>query len=115
MTGQLQLDDKLAVWIPLAGPAGLGLQRHAPRRGARGKALQRVGEAFALVLDVKHVAVARRVAPGRPLPGAQALPRVGDRIVGIEPLRGGIQQVHAPRVGVSNPPTMLQNYPLTCP
>ena len=45
MTGQLQLDDKLAVWIPLAGAADPGLQRLAPRRGARGKARQRVGEA----------------------------------------------------------------------
>src|SRR3954453_23451809 len=64
MTGQLQLDDKLVVWIPLAGAADLGLQRLAPRCGARGKARQRVGEALALALDVEHVAVARRVTPG---------------------------------------------------
>ena len=89
MTGQLQLDDKLAVWTPLAGTADPGLQRHAPRRGALGEACQRVGEAFALALDVEHVAVARRVAPGGPLPGAQALPGIGDHVVGIEPLRGG--------------------------
>jgi len=34
MTGQLQLDDKLAVWTSLADAAGLGLQRLASRRGA---------------------------------------------------------------------------------
>jgi len=101
MTGQL--DDKLAVWIPLAEPANPGLQRFAPGRGACGKALQRVGEALALALDVEYVAVAGRVAPGGPLPGAQALPGIGDRVVGTEPLRGGVEQVHAPGVGVTMP------------
>jgi len=99
MTGQL--DDKLAVWIPLAGAADPGLQRLAPRRGARGKVLQRVGEAFALALDVEHIAVARRVAPGGPLPGAQALPGIGDRVVGPQPLLGGVKQVHPPGIGVA--------------
>ena len=103
MTGQLQLDDKLAVWISLAGAANPGLQRHAPRRGALGEACQRGDQALALALDMEYVAVARRVAPGSPLPGAQALPRIGDRVVRIEPLRGGIQQVHAPGVGVTMP------------
>jgi site-specific DNA recombinase len=50
---------------------------------------------------VEHVAMARRVAPGGPLPGAQALPGIGDRVVRIEPLVGGIQQMHAPGVGVA--------------
>ena len=54
MTGRLQLEDKLAVWIALAGAAGPGLQRHAPRRGALGETCQRVGEALALALDVDH-------------------------------------------------------------
>jgi len=45
--------------------------------------------------------VARRVAPGGPLPSAQALPGVGDRVVGPQSLRGGIQQMHAPGVGVT--------------
>jgi len=80
-----QLGDKLVIGTTRAGGAGLGLQRMAPGRGALGEARQRVGEAFALALDVKHVAMARRVAPGGPLPGAQTLPGIGDRIVGIEP------------------------------
>jgi len=96
-----QRDGELVVWISLAGTVDPGLQRLAPRRGSFGKVLQRAGQALAPALDVEHVAVARRVAPGGLLPGAQALPGIGDRIVRIEPLRGGIQQVHAPGVGVA--------------
>jgi len=73
----------------------------ALRRGALGEARQRVGEALALALDVEHVAVARRVAPGGPLPGAQALPGIGDRVIGPQPLRGSVEQVHARSVGVT--------------
>ncbi len=62
------------------------------------------------MLDVEHIAMARRVAPGGPLPGAQALPRIGDRIVRIEPLLGGIQQMHAPGVGVA---TLLRSQEIT--
>jgi hypothetical protein len=54
VTGLLELDDKLAVWIPLTGAADPGLQRLAPGRGARGKARQRVGQALAPALDVDH-------------------------------------------------------------
>ena len=54
MTNLLELDDKLVVWIPLTGTADPSLQRLAPRRGAPGKARQRVGEAPALTLDVDH-------------------------------------------------------------
>src|SRR6187549_1211225 len=99
MASLLELDVKLAVWISLTGAADPALQRVALRRGALGKARQRVGEAPALALDVEHVAVARRVAPGRLLPGAQAPPGIGDGVVGPQPLLGGIEQVHAPGVG----------------
>src|SRR5690349_3542471 len=101
MTGLLELDDKLAVWIPLTGTADPSLQRLAPRRGARGKARQRTGEAFTPTLDVEHVAVARRVTPGRLLPGTQAPPGIGDGLVGPQPPLGGVEQVHAPGVGVT--------------
>src|SRR4051794_3351188 len=101
MTGLLELDAKLAVWIPLTGTADPSLQRLALRRGARGKARQRVGEALAPALDVEHVAVARRVTPGRLLPGAQAPPGIGDGVVGPQPPLGGVEQVHAPGVGVT--------------
>ena len=82
MTGLLELDDKLAIWTPLAGAADPGLQRLALGRGARGKARQRVAEALAPALDVEHVAVARRVAPGRLLPGAQAPSGIGNGVIG---------------------------------
>ena len=38
---------------------------------------------------------------GRPLPGTQALSRIGDRIIGPQPLHGGVEQMHAPGVGVT--------------
>src|ERR687884_2174703 len=101
MTGLLELDDKLAIWIPLTGAADPGLQRLAPRHGARGKARQRVGEALAPALDVEHVAMARRIAPGRLLPGAQAPPSIGDGVIGPLPPLGGVEKVHAPGVGVT--------------
>ncbi len=96
-----QLGGKLVAWTPLVGRIDLGLQRLTPGRGALGEARQRVGEALAPALDVEHVAMARRGAPGGLLPGAQALPRIGDRVVGPQPLLGGVEQVHAPSVGVT--------------
>src|SRR5689334_5561233 len=101
MASLLELDDKLVVWIPLTGAADAGLQRLAPRRRACGKARQRVGEALTPALNVEHVAMARRVAPGRLLPGAQAPPGIGNGVVGPQPPLGGIEQVHAPGVGVT--------------
>jgi len=82
-----QVGGKLVVWTPLAGASGLGLQRLAPRRGARSEARQCGGETFALALDMEHVAVARRVAPGGLLPGAQALSRIGDRVASQSALK----------------------------
>src|SRR4051812_5034881 len=101
MTGLLELDDKRAIWISLTGAADPGLQRLAPRRGARGKARQRVGQALAPALDVEHVAVARRVAPGRLLPGAQAPPGIGNGVIRPQPPLRGVEQVHAPGVGIT--------------
>jgi hypothetical protein len=66
----------------------------------------RVGEAFILALDVKDIAMARRSAPGAFLPGEQALARVGNRIVRLQPLPGGVEQMHAPGVGVA---TLFRN------
>jgi len=94
-----QLGGKLMVWTPRAAVADPGLQRPAPRRGTLGAAQPRVGQALALALDVEHVAMARRVAPSRPLPSAQVLPCIGDRVIGPQPLHGGVEQVHAPGVG----------------
>jgi hypothetical protein len=54
-----------------------------------------------LALDVEHVAMAGRLPPGRLLPGTQALPGISDRVVGPQPLRSGVEQVHAPAVGVA--------------
>jgi hypothetical protein len=58
---------------------GLGLQVFTPRPGALGDARQRTGEAFALVDDVKDIAMPRRVTPGGLLPGAQGLVPAGRR------------------------------------
>ena len=46
--------SQLVVCMPLASAGQLGLQHLALRRDAFGKPRQRVGEAFALVLDVDH-------------------------------------------------------------
>ena len=85
----------------MADALDLRLQHLAPRRGAFGKARECVGETFALALDVKDIAMARRVAPRGLLPGAQALPGIGDGVVGLEPLPGGVEQMHAPRIGIA--------------
>ena len=74
-------------------PASLGVAGHTdpvsipqlldgpPRRGALGKALQRVGQLLALALDVEYIAVAGRLTPGCPLPGAQALRGISDGVI----------------------------------
>jgi hypothetical protein len=95
------LSSKSVVWILPANVVDLGLQPLAPRGGALGKTRQRVGEAFALALNVEHIAMARRVAPGRPLSCAQALRGIGHGMFRTEPLPGGIQQMHTPGVGVA--------------
>jgi hypothetical protein len=41
------------------------------------------------------------VAPGGLLPGTQTSPRIGNRIVRIEPLLGGVEQMPTPGVGVA--------------
>ena len=51
--------------------------------------------------DVKDIAMAGRIGPGRFLPGAQPLPGIGDRIIGVQSLLGGVEQMHAPGVGVA--------------
>jgi hypothetical protein len=69
---QRQLAGKVVVQTPLAGGAlDLHLHRLTPRCGALGEARERVGEPFALALDVKDIAMARRGAPGGLLPGAR--------------------------------------------
>ena len=100
MPCQRQFADKRVLRGRLTRAAELGLQLLAPRRGAFGDARQRIGEAFALVDDVKDVAMARRVAPGGLLPGAQALPGIGDRIIGVQSLLGGVEQMQ-PQVSAS--------------
>jgi hypothetical protein len=45
--------------------------------------------------------MARRVNPGGFLPRTQALPGIGDRIAGLQALLGGVEQMHAPGVGVT--------------
>ena len=52
---------------------------------------QKIGQRFALVLNVEHVAMTRGVSQGCPLPGPQSSTGISDGIVGVKPLRLGIQ------------------------
>jgi hypothetical protein len=54
-----------------------------------------------LALNVKHVAMAGRVAPCDFLPGTQTLPGICDRIIRLQPLLGDVEQMHAPRIGIA--------------
>jgi len=82
---------KRAVRTKLAGAVDPGLEFLTPRLRACGEARQRVGQAFALVLDVKHIAMAGRVVPSGLLPGAPTLPGIGDCVVRLQPLPGGVE------------------------
>jgi hypothetical protein len=50
---------------------------------------------------VKDIAMARRIAPGGLLPGSQAPARIGNRIVRLQPLFGGVKEMHGPGIGVA--------------
>src|SRR3954471_9914679 len=41
------------------------------------------------------------IVPRDFLPGAQTLPGIGNRIIRLQPLPGGVEQMHAPRIGVA--------------
>jgi hypothetical protein len=88
---KFQLDDKLAVRTRRADAVDPGLEFLTPRGGALGEARQRIGQAFTLVLDVKHIAMAGRVVPSGLLSGTQALSGVGDCVVRLQPLPGGVE------------------------
>ena len=45
--------------------------------------------------------MARRVGPSGLLPGAQTLPGIGDRMIGLQPLLSDVEQMHTPGVGVT--------------
>jgi hypothetical protein len=98
---QFPLGRKGLACATLAGAVDPLMQLFALRGGALGQARQRVGQGFVLVLDVKHIAMAGRLAPGRLLPGTQALPCIGNRIVRLQPLLGGVEQMHTPGVSVA--------------
>src|ERR1700682_4378101 len=76
LTRQLQRGGEIAGRPTRAGPFDLDFELLGSRTRSPSEIAQRVGEPFALVLDMKHIAMARRVAPGGPLPGAQALSRI---------------------------------------
>lgn len=60
-----------------------------------------VGQTLELMQDVKHIAMARLALPDNGLPGAQSCPLVSYRIVGIEALVTGVQQMDGLGVGVA--------------
>jgi hypothetical protein len=98
---EIQLNGRLAVQTTMAHAADPVRQLLASRPGTLGEARQRVGEAFVLMLDVEHIAMAWRVGPGGLLPGTQALPRIGDRIRRLQPLPAGVEEMHAPGISVA--------------
>ena len=77
------------------------LQLLAARLVALSEASQRVGQALERVLDMEHIAMARRTGQGNLLAQTRALPRVGSRVVGAQSLRLGVQQMHPPGVAVA--------------
>ncbi|MEA2736701.1 MAG: hypothetical protein QOH05_8, partial [Acetobacteraceae bacterium] len=83
---QRQFGDKRVLRGRLIHTVGLGLQVFTPRPGALGDARQRTGEAFALVDDVKDIAMPRRVTPGGLLPGAQGSVPAGRRRADARPI-----------------------------
>ena len=116
-SGNGQKVDKLGLGLGLAGSAQ-GLRQRAavavqaglchreieglaPRRASLGQAHEQVGHGLGLLADVEGVAVAGLVAPRSRLTRAQSGARVGDGVVRIEPLGGGIKQVNAQGVGVT--------------
>src|SRR5208282_2301595 len=86
-----KLNGQFVVRTKLTRAANLGLQLLAPRPGTLGEARQRAGEALVLTRDVKHVAMARCIVPGGLLPSAQALPSIGNCIVGLQSLPGSVK------------------------
>ena len=78
--------SEVASTPPRAGAIDPGFELLAPCAGSPGELAQCIGERLALVLDVKHIAVTGRVAPGGFLSGPQTLARIGNRVVGSEPL-----------------------------
>lgn len=85
----------------LARRPGPGLQFFTSRLCSPGDAGQCVGQDFTLMLNVEYIAVTGLVAPGRLLPGAQSLPRIGNRVVGIQTLQRSVEQMNAPGVGIA--------------
>jgi hypothetical protein len=53
------------------------------------------------VLDVKHIAMARRVAQGGLLPGALARGCLGNLVFGIRPLSGRVEQMDAACIAIA--------------
>ena len=69
--------------------------------GRPGEASQRVGQALELVLGMEHIAMARGAGQGNLLAKPRALARIGNRVVGVQSLRLGVQQMHTPGVAVA--------------
>src|SRR5450830_213678 len=73
----------------------------APGSGTLSHTAKYVGQTLELMQDVKHIAMARLALPDNGLHGAQSCPLVSYRIVGIEALVTGVQQMDGPGVGVA--------------
>jgi hypothetical protein len=82
---------ELIVRTKRARAVDLGLQLLAPRPRALSKARQGVGQAFALALGCETHRHGTACCPRQPAAHAQALPGVGNHILRLQSLLGGVK------------------------
>jgi hypothetical protein len=82
---------------------GIHLQFHVTALGSStlGHAGQYIGQALALLQNVKHIAKAGLVLPNNDLTGAQSRALVSYQIVRIKSLVTGVKQVNGPGIGIA--------------
>ncbi|MFL9937401.1 hypothetical protein P0D88_52945 [Paraburkholderia sp. RL18-103-BIB-C] len=88
----------------VAASAGIGptlLECHAFGAGATGDPGPQIHQRPALLQDMKHIAVTRRIGPGRFLAGTQPGAGVGNRVIGSQSLRLQIQQMDGPGIAIA--------------
>jgi hypothetical protein len=66
-----------------------------------GHAGQHVGQALALLQNVKHIAMAGLVLPDKGLTRTQSRALISDQVVRVESLVTSVQQVNGPGIGIA--------------
>jgi hypothetical protein len=93
--------DRARPWRWCLGRLHLLFQRIALGNGSIGTPFQGGAQTGELLQAVKHIPVASHPGPGQRLACAQAAPAVGDGVVRAQALRGEIQEVNPPGLGVA--------------